>query len=86
VKLGHRLRAWLATISILVNQTLHLGNAPYPYTLSETCWVRRHRTRYAVGKALIDGFFKAMLREGDHCELSYYLGQSFRAKKENRHE
>jgi hypothetical protein len=48
--------------------------------------VRRHRTRYAVGKALIDGFFKAMLREGDHCELSYYLGQSFRAKKENRHE
>jgi hypothetical protein len=77
---GYRLRAWAATVSIVFNQTLHLGNAPYPYTLSETCWIRRHITRYAVGRAIIDGIFKAMLREADHCELSYYVGQSFRAK------
>tara|TARA_B100001059_G_C17499109_1_gene410177 strand:- start:334 stop:459 length:126 start_codon:yes stop_codon:yes gene_type:complete len=39
-------------------------------------------TRYAIGRAIIDGIFKAMLREADHCELSYYVGQSFRAKEQ----
>ena len=78
---GYRLRAWAATVSILFNQTLHLGNAPYPYTLSETCWIRRYRTRYAIGKAIIDSIFK-LVGEDDHCELSYYVGQSFRAKEQ----
>jgi hypothetical protein len=79
--LGYRLRAWSACVSILFNQTLHVGNAPYPYTLSETCWLRRHRLRYAIGRAIIDSVFSLIGEEG-HCELSYYVGQSFRAKEQ----
>ena len=78
---SYRLRAWAATVSIMFNQTLHLGNAPYPYTLSETCWIRRYRRRYAVGRCIIDGIFE-FFGEADHCELSYYVGQSFRAKEQ----
>ena len=69
-------------MSIMFNQTLHLGNAPYPYTLSETCWIRRHRNRrYAVGRAIIDGIFE-LVGEADHCEMSYYVGSSFRKKEQ----
>jgi hypothetical protein len=78
---GYRVRAWWACVSILFNQTLHLGGAPYPYTLSETCWLRRHRLRYAVGRAIIDSVFR-LFGEKDHCELSYMVGQSFRAKEQ----
>ncbi len=74
-----RVRTWWACVSILFNQTLHLGNAPYPYSLSETCWIRRHRLRYAVGRAIIDYVFSA-LGEDDHCELAYYTGRAYRAK------
>ena len=75
----YRVRAYWACVSILFNQTLHLGGAPYPYTLSETCWIRRHRLQYRIGRAIIDSVFK-FFGEYDHCELSYYVGQSFRAK------
>lgn len=77
----YRARAYWACVSILFNQTLHLGNAPYPYTLSETCWMRRHRLRYAMGRAIIDSVF-SLFGEHDHCELSYMVGQSFRAKEQ----
>lgn len=77
----YRSRAYWACVSILFNQTLHFGNAPYPYTLSETCWLRRHRLRYAVGRAIIDSVF-SFFGEDDHCELSYMVGQSFRAKEQ----
>ena len=75
----YRLRAWAATVSILFNQTLHLGNAPYPYTLSETCFIRRHIRRYAIGRALIDAVFE-WFGEYDHCELSYTVGNEFRKR------
>lgn len=78
---SYRLRAWAATVSIMFNQTLHLGNAPYPYTLSETCWIRRYRRRYAIGRAIIDGIFE-LVGEADHCEMSYYVGSSFRKKEQ----
>lgn len=74
-----RVRTWWACVSILFNQTIHLGNAPYPYSLSETCWLRRHRLRYAVGRAIIDSVF-SVLGEDDHCELAYYTGRAYRAK------
>lgn len=78
---SYRIRALAATVSILFNQSIHLGNAPYPYTLSETCWIRRYRRRYAVGRRIIDSIFE-FFGEADHCELSYYVGQSFRAKEQ----
>jgi len=77
----YRVRAYWACVSILFNQTLHLGGAPYPYTLSETCYMRRHRLRYAVGRAIIDTVFR-VFGEHDHCELSYYTGRAFRAKEQ----
>jgi len=76
---GYRLRAWAATVSIMFNQTLHLGNAPYPYTLSETCYIRRSIGRYAVGRAIIDCIFEKF-GEYDHCELSYEVGNAFRKR------
>lgn len=76
-----RVRTWFAALSILLNQTVHLGNAPYPYSLSETCYLRRHRLRYAIGRAIIDSVFR-LFGEPDHCELSYMVGQSFRAKEQ----
>jgi hypothetical protein len=81
VSFAYRARAYGACVSILFNQTLHLGGAPYPYTLSETCWLRRHRLRYSVGRAIIDNVFR-LFGEADHCELSYMVGQSFRAKEQ----
>jgi len=81
MSLTYRLRAWFACLSILFNQTIHLGNAPYPYTLSETCYLRRHLLRYRVARAIIDSVFR-LFGERDHCELSYYVGRSFRAKEQ----
>ena len=78
---AYRARAYWACVSILFNQTLHFGGAPYPYTLSETCWLRRHRLRYAIGRAIIDSIF-SLFGEDDHCELSYMVGKSFRAKEQ----
>lgn len=78
---AYRARAYWACVSILFNQTLHFGGAPYPYTLSETCYLRRHRLRYAIGRAIIDSVFR-LFGEPDHCELSYMVGQSFRAKEQ----
>lgn len=75
----YRIRAYWACVSILFNQTLHLGAAPYPYTLSETCYMRRHRLRYAIGRAIIDSVFR-FFGEHNHCELSYYVGKSFRVR------
>ena len=66
-------------MSIMFNQTLHLGNAPYPYTLSETCYIRRNIRRYAIGRALIDAIFE-WFGEYDHCELSYRVGNEFRKR------
>lgn len=77
----YRARAYWACVSILFNQTLHFGGAPYPYTLSETCWLRRHRLRYAIGRAIIDSVFR-LFGEDDHCEMSYMVGQAFRAKEQ----
>ena len=74
-----RIRTWWACVSILFNQTIHLGNAPYPYSLSETCWIRRHRLRYAIGRAIIDTIFR-VFGEADHCELAFYTGRAYRAK------
>lgn len=78
---AYRARAYWACVSILFNQTLHFGGAPYPYTLSETCYIRRHRLRYRIGRAIIDSVF-SLFGEDDHCELSYYVGRSFRAKEQ----
>ena len=75
----YRLRAWAATVSIVFNQSIHLGNAPYPYTLSETCFIRRHIKRYAIGRAIIDYIFEKF-GEYDHCELSYEVGNAFRKR------
>ena len=77
----YRLRAWFACFSILLNQTVHLGNAPYPYTFSETCYIRRHILRYAICRAIIDGIF-SLFGEDDHCQLSHTVGQSFRDKEQ----
>lgn len=77
----YRVRAYWACVSILFNQTLHFGGAPYPYTLSETCYLRRNRLRYAVGRAIIDSVF-SLFGEDNHCELSYNTGRAFRAKEQ----
>ena len=74
-----RIRTVFAAWSCLFNQVVHLGNAPYPYSFSETCWLRRHRLQYQVARAIIDNVF-SLFGEENHCELSYYVGQSFRAK------
>lgn len=79
--LKYKVRVYWACVSILFNQTLHFGGAPYPYTLSETCYLRRHRLRYRIGQVIIDSVF-SLFNEYDHCELSYYTGQSFRAKEQ----
>ena len=77
----YRARAYWACVSILFNQTLHLGGAPYPYTLSETCYLRRHRLRYRIGQVIIDSVF-SLFGEHDHCQLSYETGRIFRAKEQ----
>lgn len=77
----YRLRAWFATLSILFNQTVHLGMAPYPYTFSETCYLRQHLLRYRVCRQTIDFVF-SLLGEDDHCMLSYETGKAFRAKEQ----
>lgn len=79
MRFKERARNYWACVSILFNQTLHLGGAPYPYTLSETCWLRRDRLQYAVGRAIIDSLFE-LFGEYDHCEMSYYVGRSYRAR------
>ncbi len=56
----YRLRAWFATLSILFNQTVHLGMAPYPYTFSETCYLRQHLLRYRVCRFTIDFVFSLL--------------------------
>lgn len=81
MRFSYRARAYWACVSILFNQTLHFGGAPYPYTLSETCYLRRHRLRYRIGRAIIDSIF-SLFGEDDHCELSYYTGRAFRAKEQ----
>ena len=77
----YRLRAWFATLSILFNQTVHLGMAPYPYTFSETCYLRQHLLRYRVCRQTIDFVF-SLLGEDDHCMFSYETGKDFRAKEQ----
>lgn len=81
MSLWYRVRAYFACVSILFNQTVHLGGAPYPYTFSETCWLRRHRLQYRVCRAIIDSVFR-FFGENDHCELSYYTGRAFRMKEQ----
>lgn len=76
---GERARNYWACVSILFNQTLHLGGAPYPYTLSETCYLRRHRLQYRIGQVIIDSLF-LLFGEYDHCEMSYEVGRSYRAR------
>jgi hypothetical protein len=77
----YRLRAWFATLSILFNQTVHLGMAPYPYTFSETCYLRQHLLRYRVCRFTIDFVF-SLFGEDGHCMLSYETGKAFRAKEQ----
>ncbi len=77
----YRLRAWFATLSIFFNQTVHLGMAPYPYTFSETCYLRQHLLRYRVCRFAIDFVF-SLFGEADHCMLSYETGKAFRAKEQ----
>lgn len=81
MSIAYRIRSWWACLSILWNQTVHLGGAPYPYTFSETCYLRRHRLRYRVARAIIDFVFN-LFGEADHCELSHYVGNAFRAKEQ----
>ena len=66
-------------MSILFNQTLHFGGAPYPYTFSETCWLRQGRLHYDVARGIIDTFFE-LFGEYNHCEMSYYIGRAYRAR------
>lgn len=76
---NERARNYWACVSILFNQTVHLGGAPYPYTFSETCWLRRGRLQYDVARATIDAFFE-LFGEYNHCEMSYMIGRSYRAR------
>lgn len=77
----YRLRAWFATLSIFFNQTVHLGMAPYPYTFSETCYMRQHLLRYRVCRFAIDFVF-SLFGEDEHCMLSYETGKTFRSKEQ----
>jgi hypothetical protein len=77
----YRARAFWACVSILFNQIVHFGGAPYPYTFSETCYLRRHMLRYAIPRAIIDFVF-SLFGEADHCRLSYETGRAFRAKEQ----
>ena len=75
----YRARAWWACLSILFNQTVHFGGAPYPYTFSETCYLRQHMLRYYIPRVIIDFVF-ALFGEAGHCQLSYETGRAFRQK------
>ena len=68
-----RARNYWACVSILFNQTLHFGGAPYPLTLSETCYARQGMLRYDVGMLLIDSFFE-LFGEYNHCRNAYIKG------------
>lgn len=78
---AYRARAYWACVSILFNQTVHFGGAPYPYTFSETCYIRRNRWQYRLGQVVVDSIFR-LFGERDHCEMSYLVGKAFRAKEQ----
>ena len=73
MRFSDRARNYWACVSILFNQTLHFGGAPYPLTLSETCYMRQDVLRYAVGMRMIDTLFE-LFGEYHHCRNAYRKG------------
>ena len=74
-----RVRTLFAAWSVLFNQVVHLGNAPYPLSFSETCFIRRNRWQYRLCLLAIDGIF-SLFGELDHCEKAWYIGYSHRSR------
>lgn len=79
MSLASRARNYWACVSILFNQAVHFGGAPYPLSFSETCYIRRNQRRYAFGMRVVDSIF-ALFGELDHCEKAWYSGCSERAR------
>ena len=69
---GARARNYWACVSQLLNQTIHLGGAPYPLTLSEMCH-RETGYAYQLARRVIDACF-AVFGEKDHCALAWRNG------------
>ena len=74
---AQRARNYWACVSILFNQTIHFGAAPYPLTFSETCYLRCGQWQYACGMFVVDSLF-ALFGEYDHCKKAYIQGQQDR--------
>ena len=72
-----RLRNFWACVSITFNQVIHLGNAPYPLSLSETCYIRQYAVQYRIGLKVIDFLF-GLFGELEHCKQSYLKGMEAR--------
>ncbi len=68
-----RARNFWACVSITFNQAVHFGNAPYPLSFSETCYLRQDKRRYSIGMKVVDGIFK-LFGEFEHCKNSYING------------
>lgn len=68
-----RVRTYLAVWSMVFNQTVHLGGAPYPLTFSETCFIRDGQRRYRYARIAIDTFFR-LLGERNHCANAFAAG------------
>ncbi len=74
-----RARNFWACVSITFNQAIHFGNAPYPLSFSETCFLRSKQRRYKIGMAIVDFLF-SLAGETEHCERSYINGCKERAR------
>ena len=72
-----RARNFWGCVSICFNQAIHWGGAPYPLTLSETCYIRQCDKRYRFGVVVIDGLF-SLFGEHDHCRKSWIKGAQAR--------
>jgi len=70
---ARRARNFWSCVSIVFNQAIHLGNAPYPLSFSETCYIRQDRKRYRIGLLLVDTIFD-LFGEHDHCKRSWVVG------------
>lgn len=74
-----RARNFWSCVSICFNQMVHFGNAPYPLSFSETCYMRRAQKRYRLSMRLVDSIFW-WFGEPEHCKQAYIKGRVARRK------
>ena len=77
MRFEERARNFWACVSICFNQAIHWGAAPYPLTLSETCYLRQYKKRYSIGMWIIDTTFE-LFGEYRHCRNAWCKGMEQR--------